>query len=877
MRLLTRLRNLFRPRALERGFDEELRFHFDMRVERNVRRGMTRPAAEAEARRHMGSTLRAREGMHDARVVPWLESLGRDLTYAFRSLARQRAFTAVAVVTIAFGIGANTAIYSVLQAVWIDAVPFRDPERLVLVRQYQRSWDDFAALRDENRSFTDLVAFQRRAEMIEFDGEPRRVGAMGTTDAVFAALGVRPLFGRPFTASDLAVGAPPVVLLTYGFWQDSFGGDPDVVGRPIRMRSNIGGKRVDQVATIVGVMPQDARVTTWESALWMPIPPADRMPEGRGVDRIVGRLRPDASVASAREDTHAITARLDSRRGASFDPESVHLVSLRDDVVGIGIGQSLFLLMGATSIVLLIACANVANLFLARGLDLRRETAVRAAIGAGRARLIRQSLIENSLVAGAGCALGVAIAAAARDALVAVMPYNLPRTEAIAIDWRVMLFSGVLAAGTAILTGLVPSLRSSSVRPTAILSSAGSQSTTTPRRRIAHALVAAEVALSVVVLAAAGLLVGSFLKLTATDPGFAPRNLASFRANPSSATGTLTTDTALRLLDELSRAPEVMAAAITSTVPFEGGGSAAGVRVPGGSKDVMASIRTVSAGYFETVGMALRSGRDFRPTEGPEAPPVVIVNERAARQLWPDRSAVGQRLHVWGLTSYHTRGGPVQAAPAVVVGVVNDARYAALDREPVLEVYASLSQIAAVQGQALHVFVVRTTGTPVQVIQRLEPRIKELTGNAVSSLTALDTFISRSVHVPRFRALLFGLMGVLVVVLTAVGVFSVTAHVVAQRRREMGIRMAIGAQSRQLLRLTLRQTSVPVIVGAALGIAGALATTTLVAQFLYATSPTDPATLALVVGGVITIAMIAAAVPARRTLRIDPLDVLRLD
>jgi putative ABC transport system permease protein len=457
------------------------------------------------------------------------------------------------------------------------------------------------------------------------------------------------------------------------------------------------------------------------------------------------------------------------------------------------------------------------------------------------------------------------------------MPYDVPRSEAIAIDWRVMLFSAVLAAGTAILTGLLPSLRSSAVRPVAVLTSAGSQAATTPRRRVAHALVAGEVALSVVVLVTAALLVRSFLKLTAVDPGFTPRHVASFSADPVSITGDLTTETALRLLDELTHAPDVIGAAITSTVPFEGGGFGAGVRVPGASKEVIVGMRTVSAGYFGTMGMTVRSGRDFSPTDGPEAPPVVIVNERAARHLWPGEPAIGQRLQVWGLTNYSTPTGPVRAAPAVVIGVVNDARYAALDRDPEAEVYAALPQSAKVQGEAVHVFVVRTTGAPVQVIQRLEPRIKELTGNAVSSLTSLDTLISRSVHLPRFRALLFGLMGLLVVVLTAVGVFSVTAHVVAQRRREMGIRMAIGAQAGEVFRLTMQQTAVPVLAGAALGAVGAFATTTLVAQFLYATTPRDSSTFVGVVVGVIVVAIVASTMPARRALRINPLDVLRME
>ncbi len=866
MRLLNRLRNLWRRPALERDFDEELRFHFDMRVERNLRGGMTREAAETEARRHMGSTLRAREGMHDARVVPWVESIGRDVTYAFRSLVRQRAFTAVAVLTIALGIGANTAIYSVLQAVWIDAVPFPDPSRLVLVQGYQRGWNAFAELRDASRSFTHLVPLQRRADSVRIGDTWQMVTSTGVTDALFSATGVTPLLGRPFLPADLEAGAPPVVLLTYGFWQDNFGGNPDVVGRTLRMRALLGRERSEHLATIVGVLPADARVMTWGQSVWVPIPLADRGPDGRPFNEILGRLHPDASLASALEEVQTLVKRFDAKHGLASEAEPFRLITLRDAVVGVGIGQSLFLLLGATGIVLVIACANVANLLLARGLDVRKEMAVRSAIGAGRGRLIRQAFLEYSLLAAAGCALGIAIATTARDALVGVMPYNLPRADAIAIDWRVMLFGAALAAATAIATGLLPALRSSAVRPVAVLTSAGSQSTTAPRRRIAHALVAAEVALSVVVLAAAGLLVGSFLRLTAIDPGFESGNVATFSADPSVNTLRLSTDSALRVLDELARAPGVSAAAVSETVPFAGMNLGREVRAPGGTVGLMTRSHIVSPGYFAAMGIEIRAGRDFQRTDTPDGQPVVIVSERVARALWPGRAAVGERLNVL-LKS---------GVPAVVVGVVNDVR-TALDRDPVPGVYLLLTQAVADGYRPYHVFVVKTNGAPVPIVQRLESRITEITGNAVTNLTALDTSVSRSVHVPRFRALLFGLMGLLVVVLTAVGVFSVTAHVVAQRRREMGIRMAIGAQGRQVLRLTLRQSALPVLLGAAVGIAGALATTTLVGQFLYATSPTDPFTFAVVVCAVVTIAMVAATVPARRTLRINPLDVLRLD
>jgi predicted permease len=432
-----------------------------------------------------------------------------------------------------------------------------------------------------------------------------------------------------------------------------------------------------------------------------------------------------------------LVARLDTGparlEGAQF---AMSLVGLREQVVGAGIGQSLFLLLGATIIVLLIACANVANLFLARGLDRARETAIRAAVGAGKARLVRQSLIENALVAFAGCTVGVGLAAAARDALVASMPYNVPRTQEIAIDLRVLLFSMGLTTCTILITGLIPSLRDASARPVAVLTASGSQSRVTPRRHLGYGLVAGEVALSVVLLAAAALIGGSFLKLTAIDPGFDPTNVASFRADPPSATERLPAATAALLLEDLARAPDVVAAAITDTIPLGLGGAGRAVGIPGQGR-VMSAFRAVTPRFFDVMRIELRAGRDFLASDDADAPPVAIVNERAARRFWPGAAAVGQKLDVFG------------PAPALVVGVVNDVRYSALSREPDIEVYVPHAQYLSGIGSIRHV-VVRTTGNPVAVVQRLESRIREVTGNPVELLTALDTYVERSTHVPRF-------------------------------------------------------------------------------------------------------------------------------
>ena len=427
MSRVRRFANLWRGRTLQRQFDEELRFHFDMRVARNRRKGLSLPEAEDEARRHMGSALLAREGMHEARVIPRLDAAWRDVTYAARVLRRQPGFTAVAVITLALGIGANTAVFSVLKAVWIDAVPFADPGRLVTVaveRQENQgnamSWDEVREWRDRNRSFVDMAPVQYGwAETLEDANGARTVGAVRAAPSLFRVIGMRPLIGRAFTDADVAPGAAPVVLLDYTMWQRDFGRDRDVVGRTVIIG--------EKVVTIIGVMQPDSKVVRNSYDIWLPFGPNQTVPSHVRVNLLIARLRPDVSIDEARADMNVIVASQTSRGPAGEKARGANVIGLRDAAVGgTGIRRSLFLLLAASGLVLVTSCANLMNLLLARGLQRTREMAVRASIGAGRRHLVRQSLIESALIAVGGGAVGVTLAWLGRDGLVAALPYRPP-------------------------------------------------------------------------------------------------------------------------------------------------------------------------------------------------------------------------------------------------------------------------------------------------------------------------------------------------------------------------------------------------------------------------------------------------------------------
>jgi putative ABC transport system permease protein len=786
-----------------------------------------------------------------------------DLRYALRLLRRSPAFTLAAVLTLALGIGANTAIYSVLQAVWIDAVPFDDPGRLMVVssagafsKTMAVSEEDFRDWRADNRAFASLAATEPGGTVRVND---RPLATMRASAELFATLGARMHLGRPLLASDYEAAAPIVAVIGYRTWQQVFGGDRGVIGRTFESQSG--------PVEIVGIAPPDFKVSAFDPAAWVsrklvPTPPGQR--GGRSL-QVIGRLRTEVSIDEARIEMNGLAARLAAARPDSNAQWAAATVTpIRERLAGAGVGHSLWMLLGATGIVLLIACANVANLFLARGASRRRELAVRAAVGARPAHIVRQLLCESALIALGGTAAGLLLTLWARDAIVAALPPNLHRGGEVGIDQRVFLFTLAVGVFTALLTGLMPAWRGSLARPFDLLTAAATQhGSTHVRRRLTAGLVAAEVALAVVVLSVAGLLVGSFVKLRAVDPGFMAQGILTFTvARDPGRTATTHTDQALheQILNALSTVAEVQGASAGEMLPLSGNRSRYGYELaddPGAaSRRVHLDQRSVAPGYFEIMGIAVTQGRSFAASG--DMGGAVMINERAARELWPGLSAVGRQL---------VNG----ASRSTVIGVVADVRHVALDADAVPEIYHPS------RSSSRMTYVVRTAGEPRAHARAILSAVEAAVPVRLADVGTLDQLVDASVRVPAFRARLFGLMGLLVALLAVIGVVSVTAYAVADRRREIGIRIALGARPSRTLRLMMRQALVPVSVGVLAGLTVAFNTNRLVAHFLYATSPADPITMAAVVAAVCAASCAAAYFPARRALSIDPTLALRAD
>ena len=777
-----------------------------------------------------------------------------DLRYALRLLRRSPGFTLAAVVTLALGIGANTAIYSVLQAVWIDAVPFADPGRLVSItsagafsRNMSISEQDFADWRRDARTLASLGAVDNGGPL-RVDG--RALATSWASPDLFDTLGARMHLGRPLQATDGAGDAPIVAVLSHRAWQQTFGGDPGIVGRTLPSQAG--------PVEIVGVSPPGFQVSAFIPAAWVSrklVPPEPGRTGGRSL-QVFARLRKGVSVDDARTEMNLIAGRLAAERPHSNGrwPEAT-VTPIRDRIAGPGVGSSLWLLLGATFVVLMIACANIANLFLARAAHRRREMAVRAALGARTSRIVRQMFCESAVVAAAASAAGLLLTMWARDGIVAALPPDLHRGGEIGFDLRVLLFTVAAGSLSAVLTGTMPAIRGSVMRPFDLLAGSSLKSGLTPgQQRFSRGLIVAEVALAVVVMSLAGLLMGSYLRLRQVDPGFDARSVLTFTVD---AAGALDAESRRGLHQRVAAAlvplPQVRAAGAAEMLPLSGNRSSYPHRAADDGKTVDLDQRMVSPGYFEAMSIPIREGRPFSPSDTASE---VLVNERAAAQLWPGRSAIGRTI---------LNG----TQRATVIGVAADVKHVGLDGEPVAEIYRTSRNALGMT------YVVRIDGDLAAIARQVAAAVERAAPVRVSGISTLDDLVSRSVRIPQFRARLFGLMGLLVGLLAVIGVSSVTAYAVAERRREIGIRMALGATSGRTVRLLLWQATLPALAGIVLGLTVAFNTNRLVARFLFATSTTDPVTVLAVVGCLLATVVIAAYIPARRAQRVDPTIALR--
>jgi putative ABC transport system permease protein len=804
--------------------------------------------------------------------------LWNDLRYAFRWLRKTPAFTVVAVLTLAIGIGANTTIFSVVQAVLLRPLPFRDPARLCLVTERMASvgplgpsWENLQDWRAQNHSFEGIAAARNAPMTLTGVGEPERLQAQMASASLLPLLGVQPVRGRAFTEAEDQPGAANVVLLSHGFWQRRFGANDAVVGQAVTLDN--------QRYTVLGVLPPSFQLMQPADVV-VPIGPwAAKLPDDRswhpGIIAI-GRLRQGVSIESARSEMSGIARRLEQAYPVYDTGVGADVANLQDQIAQ-NVRPALLALSGAVGLVLLIACANVAGLLLSRAIARRREIAVRTALGASGARLVVQLLAESAILSAVGGAGGVALAAAALPWLTRLAAGALPDPSAIRIDARVLLFTAAATALAAIFFGLAPALQSVRADLRSVLNESGRGNAGGGRHSgLRSLLVVAEMALALVLLIGAGLLLRSFERLQGVYPGFEAGNLLvadlplSPRAHADKAERMAFFD---RVLDGARAIPGVRSAGAASFLPVSGGGSIIHFNIQGRPPKtpheyIMAGYRPSAAGYLETLRVPLLAGRYLEPRDTETAPFVAVVNRSMERQFFPGESALGKHIQL-GAT-------PTGEVPWMeIVGIVGDMKQN-LATDPAAEMYIPIREANAVLPVFAVSLVLRTSKDPRNSAGELRQVVRQLDSNQpLVKVRTMEENVSANVSAPRFRTILLAIFALSALALSGVGLYGVIAYSVAQQAQEIGIRMALGARGGDVVRMVLGRGLRLAAAGAVLGVAGAIAATRLLASFLYGLTPLDPWTYAGVTALLGAVALLACLVPARRAVRVDPVVALR--
>jgi predicted permease len=887
-RLIRSLRSLVWKPSVTEEVDSELDFHIEMRTRELTAKGMDPRAARAEAVARFGDLGRVhttlerigRRRDRRERRTEWIAELRQDAVYALRQLRRSPAFALITILTLAVGIGATTSIFSAVYAVVLRALPYRTPERIVVVHPHLDGNDEstraaaFYALRGEARTLEHLSAREYTTFTLVERGQlpAQHFGGRVTTD-FFALLGVKPLLGRTFLAEEETPGRDQVVVLSHHLWVERFGADSAVIGRNVELNS--------RPATIIGVMPPSFSLSVSSEELWAPLALTtdEQADSQKGFLEVYGRLARGVSIAQATAEAAAIERRLGEREPRRDPRRTVRIEPLYESVVG-SYRERLLILLGAVALVLLIACGNVANLLLARGATREREIALRAAIGAGRGRIVRQLLVESVIIALLGGAAGLVLATWGIKAIVAMSPEAVPRLDQAQLDPPTVAFALALSLVSALLFGVVPALRlAGSDLHTSLKEGYRGSAAAGVRDRLRRALVVAEVALTLVLLVGAGLLIRSGIRLQRVEPGFDPSHLF---------TGAVTLPRAaypapepiVRTFRDLREAvrgvPGVESAALVFAVPMTGTNASAGVNPEGRPEDassrVSVALHLATPGVFETMRIPIRAGRDFTEDDRDGSPRVSIINEAMAQTVWPGENAIGKRF---GLLR-DSADAPIWWE---VVGVAGDAREIGLRDAPRPGMYLALAQappiiLGALQ-QTMYV-VARTRGEPMTYTRAIQSIVAKVDPSLpLFSVQSMEERLAESVAGARFNSVLLSALGVIGLMLAMVGIVGVVSYFVSQRQREIGVRMALGATPQRVLVLVVRQGVRPVVVGVVLGLLISAAATRLLDALLYDVSATDPFTLALVALGVLAVAIAAAAIPARRATRIDPLVALR--
>lgn len=808
-----------------------------------------------------------------------------DMRYAIRTLLRTPGFTFVAVLTLALGIGASTAIFSVVDGVLLRPLPYPEPDELVRVWHVGEeggrgtmSYPNFEDVRERSRSFDALAAYSNARIVGTIDGKAEEVEFAFVTQDIFDVLGTRPALGREITEEEWQWAGAPVAIISHGFWQRRFGGSADALGAVVTFE--------DLPFTIVGVLPQGIEFPA-RTEVWVPRIPQE---ESRTAHNwhVVGRLRDGVALAAARDETRRIAARLKTSHGVDTWMVDVDVTPLHDAVVGQA-RPALLVLLGASGLLLLIGCANVVNLMLARATARQQDLAIRLALGAGPRRIVRQFLAESLVLSLAGGAAGVILAFWGVPALLALAPATLPRLEEVQVDGGALAFALGVAVISAVAMGLVTALRATAddVRE----SLAGSHRTTTGGgHRVRSALVASQVALTLVLLAGAGLLVRSFQQVLAVDPGYRTERTVVMDVSHAPASDA---EAAVRrvafydeLVDRLRALPGVMEVGMAMAVPLaEARGANGQFLIVDRPEDVTnfdewnaflrnperlgeAEYRTASAEYFRAMGIPLLRGRLFEPHDGPDAPHVAVISESLARTRWPGEDPIGK------LIQFGNMDGDLRVM--TIVGVVGDVRERSIESEPRPTLYGNARQRTNAIGYGLGL-VIRVDGDPASTIAAARRITQELDPGVLLKIRTYDEVVSASLAGRRFTIVLLGIFAVTALVIAAAGLYGVIAYVVARRTREIGIRMALGADPASVLRLVVGQGAALAGIGILIGIPAALATNQFLAGMLYGVGTADPVTFGAIALILAAVALVASWVPARRAVRVDPMIALRTE
>ena len=888
-------------RRRDSDLEQELRLHLELAAEDARRRGLNSTDSARAARLRAGGTSQAMDALHDQRGVPWLDDLTRDAQHGIRMLGRTPVFTVVALLTLALGIGANTAIFSIVNGVILRPLDYPKPEQLMyLTTEFPvlgltgnaLSMQEYLEFRQINQSFAMVGAYRTiggaytTGEVNLMAGDrPLRVRSISVDAHLLNTLGVQPAQGRFFNQeeTDRTGGlAPPLAILSSELWQTAFGGKP-LIGQTL----NVDGRPHE----ILGIMPPRIDVMDNRTAIWLPLglPAATRQDRSFHILHVIGRLKDGVTAQAAQTELNAFLENWGERTGSSGHvptnrpsraaDHTLQMQPVQDAIVG-DARRSIWILQVAVAFVLLIACANLANLLMARTESRRREFAVRAALGASRSRLLRQTMTEGVMLCVAGGMLGLWLARVAVQALIRAYPTSVPRMSEIAIDLSVLLFALGVSMATGVIFGVAPVAQRRMHDLVTAFKEGGDRGTSgAGRHHIRRTLVAAEVALAVMLVIGAGLLIRTVYNLTSVDAGFDRSRLVTFSMTLAEPYDPDTRAPAYqRLLDKLRVAPGVQGAAVMSGLPPNRSPEAIPTHIEnhtasdGSPVEIIDYYQFVMGDYFETMGVPIVAGRSFEPADAASPGRVVIVNETLANRIWKGRNPIGQRVRPnlsaaigFGDNSWHT-----------VIGVAKDVKQGGVEKETGTELYVSLDQLA-MAAPTMNV-VLRTTLPPAGLSRTLERLVRDVDPAVpIVRLREMDAVFAESIRRPRLLAQLLGAFAGLALLLAAVGTYGVLSYMVTARRREIGVRMALGASRSSVIGLVMKQGLQATVIGVIVGVAGAFAANRMMASLLFGVQPTDAATMAAVIATISTVAAVACWLPGWRASRLDPNVVLRAD